>query len=247
MGWDSNPRYPCGHAGFQDRCLKPLGHPSNFSVLNGPPTGGSLEKACRSLLLANAGTLATWPVHDWNTAYAVFWAALDDAVAIGHIDEHIALAVEEADYLQFLEEEAAPLVKNTLAVLELGDDLDRPDLAACDTGVARVFSDPQPALHPSCLRPAEVAGNALDFGIVEAVNDDFVVRSKQPELGADRARRAALRPAENPPSEENDDQQDNSSGDYPKSTHATLTLMLDRRSISRFQVKHSHGFDFDVM
>ena len=28
MGWDSNPRYPCGHAGFQDRCLKPLGHPS---------------------------------------------------------------------------------------------------------------------------------------------------------------------------------------------------------------------------
>jgi hypothetical protein len=28
-GWDSNPRYPCRHAGFQDRCLKPLGHPSN--------------------------------------------------------------------------------------------------------------------------------------------------------------------------------------------------------------------------
>ena len=28
MGWDSNPRYPCGHSGFQDRCLKPLGHPS---------------------------------------------------------------------------------------------------------------------------------------------------------------------------------------------------------------------------
>src|SRR6516165_7571288 len=28
MGWDSNPRCPCGHAGFQDRCLKPLGHPS---------------------------------------------------------------------------------------------------------------------------------------------------------------------------------------------------------------------------
>jgi len=27
-GWDSNPRYPCRHAGFQDRCIKPLGHPS---------------------------------------------------------------------------------------------------------------------------------------------------------------------------------------------------------------------------
>ncbi len=29
MGWDSNPRYACTHGGFQDRCLKPLGHPSS--------------------------------------------------------------------------------------------------------------------------------------------------------------------------------------------------------------------------
>ena len=27
-GWDSNPRYGYPHGGFQDRCLKPLGHPS---------------------------------------------------------------------------------------------------------------------------------------------------------------------------------------------------------------------------
>lgn len=27
-GWDSNPRWACTHGGFQDRCLKPLGHPS---------------------------------------------------------------------------------------------------------------------------------------------------------------------------------------------------------------------------
>ena len=25
-GWDSNPRWTCAHGGFQDRCLKPLGH-----------------------------------------------------------------------------------------------------------------------------------------------------------------------------------------------------------------------------
>ena len=31
-GWDSNPRCPCRHAGFQDRCLKPLGHPSVLGV-----------------------------------------------------------------------------------------------------------------------------------------------------------------------------------------------------------------------
>jgi hypothetical protein len=34
-GWDSNPRYPCGHAGFQDRCLKPLGHPSKHDRQTG--------------------------------------------------------------------------------------------------------------------------------------------------------------------------------------------------------------------
>ena len=28
-GWDSNPRRACALAGFQDRCLKPLGHPSS--------------------------------------------------------------------------------------------------------------------------------------------------------------------------------------------------------------------------
>ena len=28
MGWDSNPRYAYTYGGFQDRCLKPLGHPS---------------------------------------------------------------------------------------------------------------------------------------------------------------------------------------------------------------------------
>jgi hypothetical protein len=28
MGRDSNPRDACASAGFQDRCLQPLGHPS---------------------------------------------------------------------------------------------------------------------------------------------------------------------------------------------------------------------------
>src|SRR6266436_8800719 len=36
MGWDSNPRGACTPAGFQDRCLQPLGHPSllNNQILN---------------------------------------------------------------------------------------------------------------------------------------------------------------------------------------------------------------------
>jgi hypothetical protein len=32
--WDSNPRWTRAHAGFQDRCLKPLGHPSEPRFLS---------------------------------------------------------------------------------------------------------------------------------------------------------------------------------------------------------------------
>lgn|GEM_PF-2021546 len=33
MGWDSNPRKAFTFAGFQDRFLKPLGHPSSKAAL----------------------------------------------------------------------------------------------------------------------------------------------------------------------------------------------------------------------
>lgn len=50
-------------------------------------------------LLENAGGLCAGPVHDRHTADAIFRTAFDDAVAIGHIDQYVALAVEEADHL----------------------------------------------------------------------------------------------------------------------------------------------------
>ena len=35
MGRDSNPRIPCGIAGFQDRCFRPLSHPSTSAMTCG--------------------------------------------------------------------------------------------------------------------------------------------------------------------------------------------------------------------
>src|SRR6476620_9973934 len=40
-GRDSNPRDACAPAGFQDRCLQPLGHPSNIQL------AGILESEAR--------------------------------------------------------------------------------------------------------------------------------------------------------------------------------------------------------
>jgi hypothetical protein len=47
------------------------------------------------------------PAHNRNRADAVLWAAFDDPVAVGHIDQHVALLVEEAHDLKRLEDEAA--------------------------------------------------------------------------------------------------------------------------------------------
>jgi len=44
------------------------------------------------------------PAHDRNAADAVLRAAFDEAVAVGHIDQHVALTVEEADDLKSLED-----------------------------------------------------------------------------------------------------------------------------------------------
>ena len=51
MGRDSNPRYPCEHAGFQDRCLKPLGHPSNLLLLQIYPDAASDKRLLRCYVL----------------------------------------------------------------------------------------------------------------------------------------------------------------------------------------------------
>lgn len=44
MGWDSNPRDGLPPAGFQDRCLQPLGHPSRSARLMAMAAGGKATR-----------------------------------------------------------------------------------------------------------------------------------------------------------------------------------------------------------
>ena len=114
------------------------------------------------------------PPHDRHRADAVLRATLDNPIAVCHVNQHIALAVEEAHDLKTLEHEA---------------------------GVTRVLRHAQSALHPSRLRPGDVTGDALDFGVVEGVDHDLVVGPDPAKMRADRAGRAAFGATENPPSE----------------------------------------------
>src|SRR6266481_7840662 len=162
--------------------------------------------------------------HDRNAADAVLRAAFDDPIAVRHIDQHVALHVEEAHDLKRLEDEAASLVEDALAILDFALDLDRADLPARDAGVAGVLGHAESALHPSGLGSADVAGDAVDFGVVKPVDDDLVIGPQQPELCVDGAGGATLGPADDPHAEENYDQHNDGPENKPNSFHDVLTL-----------------------
>jgi hypothetical protein len=158
------------------------------------------------------------PPPDRHRADAVLGATLNNPIAVGHVNQHIVLAIEEAHDLKLLEHEAAVLVEDALAVLELAEDLDRTDLTTGNAGVTRVLRQAQFALHPPCLRPGDVTDDALDFGVVEAVDDDLVAETEQAKMRADRAGRATFGTTEDPPSEEHHDQE------YPTTENNADTL-----------------------
>ena len=156
----------------------------------------------------NRRRLGRLPPHDGHCADAVLRAARDDPVTVGYIDQDIALAIKEADDLKRLEDKAAVFVKDALAVLELAQEPNRPDLATGNAGVARILRYAQSAFDAAGLGPGDMAGHTLDLGVVEAVHHDLVIRTDPSKLGAHRAGRPAFGAAKEPPSEKHDDQQD---------------------------------------
>jgi hypothetical protein len=100
---------------------------------------------------------------------------LDHAIAVGHVYEYVPAAVKEAHHVQLLEKKAAPLVEYSLAILQITRDMDRTDLAAGDTDIARVLCHSQRAFDAASYRSADVTGNALHFRIIEPIYRDSIV------------------------------------------------------------------------
>ena len=77
-GWDSNPRYGLPHAGFQDRCLKPLGHPSRIVVQFLPSgfwqTRGlmRLQPSCDQLSPGRFYSFLRTAVNDYRIRHRIF-------------------------------------------------------------------------------------------------------------------------------------------------------------------------------
>jgi hypothetical protein len=92
------------------------------------------------------------------------------------MNQNIAVSTEKANYVKRFEDEAASLVEDAFAILDVADNVDLPDLAARYTGVAGVFCDTQSALDASGLRSRYLAGDALDLGVVETIDHNLSLR-----------------------------------------------------------------------
>jgi hypothetical protein len=110
-------------------------------------------------------------------------------------------------------------VEDALAVLDLAKELDRPDLATGDAGVARVLSHAHGAFQTSGLGPGDVAGDPLDFRVVEAVDHDLIVGAEPSKIRANLAGYPTFRSADNPPSQKRDDYKDSCAGNNSDPFH----------------------------
>jgi hypothetical protein len=143
--------------------------------------------------------------------------------------------IEKPDDLQRLEDKAAPLIEDPLAIPDFAVNPDRPDLAASDAGIAGILGHAQTALDAAGLRSADVAGDTLDLGIVKAVDDDFVVWSEEPEFCANRAGRAALRATKDPSPKHDHYQQDDAAryqAEFPHD-HLVFPTFISRLDLCR--------------
>jgi hypothetical protein len=100
---------------------------------------------------------------------------LDHAIAVGHVYEYVPAAIKEAHHVQLLEKKAAPLVENSLAILQIARDMNHTDLAARDTDIARILCHSERAFNAASYRSADVAGNTLHFRIIEPVYRNSII------------------------------------------------------------------------
>jgi hypothetical protein len=77
--------------------------------------------------------------------------------------------------VQLLEKQAAPLVENSLAILQITRDMNHADLAARDADIARILCHSQRAFDAASYRSADVAGNTLHFRVIEPVYRNSIV------------------------------------------------------------------------
>ena len=88
----------CGSVGWPDVVIR-SSRRRQLQIVS----GSAMEHSYLEAQVVGHLRLRFRPGHDRNRADAVLRAAFDDPVAVGHVDQNVALPVEEADDLKRLE------------------------------------------------------------------------------------------------------------------------------------------------
>jgi hypothetical protein len=168
LGFDESARATGTYAADRG-CCRHVGH------YVGPWQPGGGRRCARVLPDRNLRGLGGHPTHYRHRADGVLWAALDHAVAVRYVYQDVSTAVKEAHDVQLLEQKTAPLVEDGLTVMQITRDMDRTNLAAGDTGIARILCNSQRAFNAAGNRTADVAGNPLHFRVIKTVYRDSIV------------------------------------------------------------------------
>lgn len=123
---------------------------------------------CCSRLLAAPGL-------DRHRRYRVGRCAFDELAADRQINQHVALAVDEAGDLRFLEDQRGVFTEHGLLISQFGGQRDRADLATGQRKLRGILGQTKAALDATGAGLADMAGDAGDLRVVVGINADPVI------------------------------------------------------------------------
>src|SRR5215210_1933562 len=126
---------------------------------------------CRSLgeIIGASWRRRSAPGHERHGGCGILRRALDNAVAVDQINQHIALRVAAADDLHLLEEERPALAVDLVTLLEFILDGDRADLPAGNRYLRTLLRESRPARPAADLRHGEMTRYAGNVGVIDGI------------------------------------------------------------------------------
>ena len=123
----------------------------------------------------------------WHRRNAVLWRAVDEAVGVRQIRQHVAFGVNHAHHAQGFEKDRRLLGENFFLPAHGLLERNVADLTASDGRIGFVFCKTQRARDAAGLGARNVAANSLNFRVIEYFHHNLVVGAHQLERCINRA------------------------------------------------------------
>jgi hypothetical protein len=114
--------------------------------------------------------------HSGDTADG---SALNQLAANSEIDQRIALGVKQTRDTRFLEKQRGAFAEGSFLFRQFALDHYRPNLLTGNRKLGRIFGNAKRALEAAGLGLADMASDALHFGIIKGLHAHFMVGTDQ--------------------------------------------------------------------